>query len=337
MGDTPSPVEHIFGTFNAFHRSAALKAAIELELFTHVAAGAATAARLAAVTGASERGLRILCDALAALGFLARDGDDSWRVPADYAPFLTSDSALYLGSALRFLHDPALLDGFAHLTDAVRRGGTASTAHDALAPDNPLWVEFARAMAPLAGLTAEIVAITLAAETLGPARVLDVAAGHGLFGIALAKRNPALEVTALDWQNVLAVAVENAARAGVGDRLHPRAGDAFRTDLGSDYDLVLLPNILHHFDPAACETLLRRVHAVLKPGGRVVVVEFVPDDDRRGPAASVMFGLVMLAATPGGDVYTFADYARMLTASGFRDATVHELPPSIHRAVIATR
>lgn len=337
MSETPSPIDNIFATFNAFHRSAALKTAIELGLFDAIAAGHATPEAIAAHTGAAPRGIRILADALGVLGFLHRRGNGGYTLSDDYAPFLTKGSPLYLGSALRFLHDPTLVDGFAHLTDAVRRGGAEPSDHDALAPDNPMWVEFARAMAPLARVTGEILAIFLQAETLGAARVLDIAAGHGMFGIALAARNPALEVTALDWPSVLAVAAENARAAGVGGQLRTRPGDAFTADLGSDYDLVLVPNLIHHFEPAACEALLRRVHAALKPGGRIVLVEFVPDDNRRTPASSVMFALVMLAMTPGGDAYTFAECERMLRAAGFGGATMHDLAPSIQRALIAAK
>lgn len=332
----PSPIDHVFGTLNGFHRSAALKAAFELGVFSAVLGGATTPEALAAATGASARGLRILCDGLVVLGFLTR-ADGGYGVPPDYAPFLDAASPLYLGTTIGFLHNAKLVDGFAHLTEAVRRGGAAPAADDALAPDHPMWVEFARSMAPLAGVTAEILAILLAAETLGPTRVLDVAAGHGLFGIALATRNPALEVTALDWPNVLQVAAENAAKAGVAARVHLRPGDALRADLGADYDLVLLPNIVHHFDEDATTTLFRRAHAALRPGGRVVVVEMVPDEDRSGPPTSVLFALVMLAMTPGGDAYRFSDYRRLLREAGFPDAAMHDLAPSIQRAIVATR
>ena len=337
MSTTPSPLENVFATFNAFHRSAALRAAIELDLFDAIAAGRATPEALAAATGASARGVRILADALAVLGFLQRHDDGRYTLADDYAPFLTTGSPLYVGSAVRFLHNPTLVDGFAHLTDAVRRGGARPSDSDALAPDHPMWVEFARAMAPLARVTGEILAILLTAESLGAARVLDVAAGHGMFGIAFAARNFAIEVTALDWPNVLAVAVEHARAAGVAGQLRTRPGDALTADLGSGYDLVMVPNLIHHFDPAGCETLFRRVHAALKPGGRIVLVEFVPDEDRRGPATSVMFGLVMLAMTPGGDVYTFAECERMLRAAGFRAPVMHDLAPSIQRALIAEK
>src|SRR5262249_11252793 len=108
-------------------------------------------------------------------------------------------------------------------------------------------------------------------------------------------------------------------------------------DLGSDYDLVLVPNLFHHFDAAGCETLLRRLHAALRPGGRIVIVEFVPCEDRRGPASSVMFGLVMLAMTPGGDGYTFSEYERMLRSAGFGAPVLHDLTPSIQQALIAEK
>src|SRR5207253_3604413 len=94
-------------------------------------------------------------------------------------------------------------------------------------------------------------------------KILDIAAGHGLYGLAFAKRNPKAEVTAVDWANVLEVAKENAQAAGVSDRYHTRAGSAFDVDYGNGYDLVLLTNFLHHFDPPTCEMLLRKVRSAL--------------------------------------------------------------------------
>jgi len=156
-------------------------------------------------------------------------------------------------------------------------------------------------------------------------------------GDCLALENPRTEVVALDWSNVLAVARENAEVAGVTARFRTLPGSAFEVDWGTGYDLVLLPNFLHHFDEPTCVTILRRAHAALAPGGRVVIVEFVPDDDRHGPADAVSFSLVMLATTAAGDAYTFAEFRRMLAAAGFQDATLVDLVPSPARAVIATR
>jgi ubiquinone/menaquinone biosynthesis C-methylase UbiE len=206
-----------------------------------------------------------------------------------------------------------------------------------LSPENPVWVEFARNMGPLAAMSGMLLGQALDIAAAPPGKVLDIAAGHGMFGISLAQVNAGLEVTALDWRNVLAVAEENARTAGVSDRFHLLPGSAFDVPFGEGYSLVLLPNILHHFDPPTCEQLLRKCRAALAPNGRVVIVEFVPDDDRSGPPDAVCFGLVMLATTPAGDAYTYAELDAMLRNAGFTATSHHQLPPSPARVLIAAR
>jgi cyclopropane fatty-acyl-phospholipid synthase-like methyltransferase len=200
--------------------------------------------------------------------------------------------------------------------------------------DHPVWVEFARGTAPLAGLTAEVLAAILAVDQAPPRRVLDIAAGHGLFGITLAKHAAQTEVVALDARDVLAVARENAAAAGVTARFQTIEGSAFAADWGTGYDLVLLTNFLHGFDPATCETLLAKAHQALVPGGRAVAVEFVPEEDRVSPPDAALFSLTMLATTAGGDAYTFAELEAMFQRAGFTTVEMHALPPSPQRAVI---
>ena len=301
----------VWDTFTGYQRTAAIKAAIELDVFTHIGAGAATVDALAARCHAAPRGIRALLNHLAMDGFLTRDGE-RYNLSATAAAFLDRSSPGYLGSAIGFIGSPMILEGFTRLTDAVRRGGTAVPDDGALAPEHPVWVEFAGAMAPLAGMAAILLANLLDVEHAPGWRVLDIAAGHGMFGITLARLNPGVQVTALDWKNVLAVADEHARAAGVAERFRMLTGSAFDVPFGDGYDLVLLPNFLHHFDPATCERLLAKARAALAPGGRVVIVEFVPDGDRSGPADAVRFGLVMLAGTPAGDAYTFAEYQTML-------------------------
>lgn len=146
------------------------------------------------------------------------------------------------------------------------------------------------------------------AERLAPGesmRVLDIAAGHGAFGIALARRSPEVEIVAVDWEPVLGLAEQNAKASGVHDRYRTIAGDAFSVDYGSGYDIVLVTNFLHHFDAATNTTLLKKINAALKPGGRVTVLEFVPNPDRVSPPMPASFSLTMLAETTGGDAFTF--------------------------------
>ncbi len=190
-------------------------------------------------------------------------------------------------------------------------------------------------MAPLMILPAQMVAELLRFEPNGKTRVLDIAAGHGLFGITLAQRNPNLEITALDWPRVLEVAKQNAGTAGLGGHYHTLPGDAFQVDFGTGYDAVLLTNFLHHFDIPTCENLLRKVAASLKPGGRVATLEFVLNEDRISPPGAADFPLIMLAGTPQGDAYTFAEYESMFANAGFKRSELHDLSPSFQRLVVS--
>src|SRR4029077_11607143 len=114
----------------------------------------------------------------------------------------------------------------------------------------------------------------------GPIRVLDIAAGHGMYGGTVAKNLTNVHVTAVDWPAVLEVAKENAAKAGVLERFSTRPGSAFDADLGQGYDYIFITNFLHHFDPPTNQMLLRRFHTALKPCGKALTVDFVPNPDR---------------------------------------------------------
>jgi ubiquinone/menaquinone biosynthesis C-methylase UbiE len=334
----PSPLQ-IFMTMNAHQRTAALKAAIELDLFTAIGEqgeAGATAQQVAARAQASPRGVRILCDALCVFG-LAEKRDGRYALTRDTAVFLDRRSPAYMGGSIRFLLSPLLIKGFDSLTAAVRKGGTAIDEHGSTAPEHPAWVEFAESMAALQMMPADLLAKEIGAASAGPMKVLDIAAGHGLFGVAIAQQNPTAEVVALDWPNVLEVARRNAREAGVDGRYRTIAGSAFDADLGNGYDVALLTNFLHHFDVPTCGKLLRKVHAALKPGGRAVTLEFVPNDDRVSPHEAAAFSLIMLATTPAGDAYTFAEYDAMFREAGFARSEMHALPPTFQNVVISHR
>jgi len=157
-------------------------------------------------------------------------------------------------------------------------------------------------------------------------KVLDIAAGHGLFGISIAQRNPQAEIVAVDWPRVLAVATENARHAHVQDRHHTLPGDAFRVEFPNGFDVALVTNFLHHFDTPTCTTFLAKVHRALKPGGHVAVLEFVPNADRVSPAIPARFSLGMLANTPAGDAYTLAELTAQLEGAGFHGVSAHQMP-----------
>lgn len=329
----PSPIL-FFDTINAHQRTAALKAAIDLDIFTAVGEGHASAPDIARRCEASERGARILCDYLTVLGFLTKEGE-RYALTSDSAVFLDRRSPAYVGGATEFLLSPLLTDGYKDLAAAVRRGGTVISDSGTVAPEHPVWINFARGMGALARMPAQLMAQLVAGESRQPMKVLDIAAGHGFYGIAFAEANPAAEIVAQDWPQVLEVAQENARRAGVGDRLTTLPGSAFEVEFGEGYDLILLTNFLHHFDPDTCEVLLRKVHAALAEGGRAVTLEFVPNQDRVSPPYAAMFSLVMLNTTPRGDAYTYGELEGMFRRAGFSRSEDHPLPPTPQHVVIS--
>jgi len=331
----PSP-QLFFQTINAHQRTEALKAAIELEVFTAIGEGNTTAAQIAKRCQTSERGMRILCDYLTIMEMLTKKGDQ-YGLTLDSATFLDKRSPAYLGGATEFLCSPMLTEGSKHIAEAVRKGGTAMEGEGTIGPDHPVWVKFARGMAPMMAMPAQLIAKLVDPNGDRKLKILDIAAGHGLYGIAFAAKNPQAEVTALDWAAVLEVAKENAQRAGVADRYSTIPGSAFDVEFGTGYDLVLLTNFLHHFDPPTNETLLRKVHDALADGGRAVTLEFVPNEDRVTPPDAAGFSMMMLTGTPSGDAYTFTELERMFASAGFSRSTLHPLPPSIQQVVVSEK
>lgn len=323
QGPTP---ERIFQTLMGYQQAAALKAAIELDIFTAVAEGEDTAEKLAARCQAAERGARILCDYLTVWQFLDKE-DGRYRLTPESKLFLDRRSPAYVGGISGFISRPYMVEAHQNLVECVRRGGTMMEEQGSVTPENPIWEDFARSMVAMMHPSAEAIARVTGAAEMEECKVLDVAAGHGIFGITLARHNPRAEVYALDWHGVLQIARENAVGAGVVSRYHLMPGSAFELEFGDGYDLVLFTNFFHHFDPPTCESLMRKAHAALKDGGRAVTLEFVPNEDRVTPPGEAAFAMTMLASTPSGDAYTFPEYERMFRDAGFARSEIHPSPP----------
>jgi hypothetical protein len=232
--------ELFFDTVTAYQHSAILAGAIDLDVFTAIGEGNTDVPSLARRTNASERGTRILADTLVVIGFLTKEGD-RYALTPDTAVFLDRRSPAYVGAATRFLLSPTIRAAFDDVATVVRTGTTTLPEGGSVAPAHDVWVDFARGMAALMQPPGELMAKLL---DLGdrPARILDIAAGHGMFGVTLLRHAPNATVVALDWPAVLEVATENAVAAGVGDRHSTLPGSAFEVEFGTGYDVILITN-----------------------------------------------------------------------------------------------
>ncbi|MCT7971531.1 class I SAM-dependent methyltransferase [Laspinema olomoucense] len=323
----------IMDTVRAYQKTAALSAAVTLDIFTTIAAGAQTAIAIADRSAASEKGIRILCDYLVIMGLLEKQ-EGLYSLTEDSATFLNRNSPAYLGGMVEWTARSQSVQASLTLADAVRKGGTALEGSD-ITTDHDKWIGFARGMMNMMKPLSETVAAVVSANSAQPGKVLDIAASHGMYGISIAKHHPQAEIYAVDWEEVLTVAAENAEAAGIASRYHLLPGSAFEVDFGNDYDLVLIPNFFHHFDLPTCQQFMEKVYSALKPGGRAVTVEFIPNPDRVTPPQAAGFSLTMLTMTPGGDAYTWAEFEQIFHNAGFERNELVALDPSPERAIIS--
>jgi ubiquinone/menaquinone biosynthesis C-methylase UbiE len=322
----------VFNLAMAYQDTAALIAAVKLNIFTLIGSATVSLDDLVSSTGASRRGLRILCDYLTVLGLLKKN-ESLYSLAPVSRTFLDEASPFARGGIVDFVAAPEMVELLCQdPASYVRKGGSVKLANTS--PDNQVWVRYAKSMIPFAAANAKRIASHIAGLPDPPYTVLDIAAGHGLYGIEVAKAIPEALVTAVDWAPVLTVASSNAEAAGVADRFRMLPGNAMDLEWGADFDLILLPNFLHHFDVEACTSLLRKVRVSLSPIGQAVGVEFVPNEDRVSPPMAAKFAFWMLATTPGGDAYTTSDLDQMARNAGFSGAKTYPLTPAPESMII---
>ena len=336
--EQPSP-ELFLKAVMAYRDSAAIKGAVELDLFSALAQGVDTAVGLAEHCQADARGMRILCDYLCAMGLLEKSGS-SYALTGDSAVFLDRNSPAYMGDVVNFLLDPFFIRDIGDVAGAVRKGGVVTSAEGSDVPGHPMWVTFARSMTGLnrmpAGLLADMICADLGGDGAGEqVKALDIAAGSGIFGITLAQKHDQAEIVAVDWPNVLEVAQDNAEQAGVNQRYSTIPGSAFEVEVGTGYRVILLCNFLHHFDAATCSKFLQRMQAALADDGKVYTLEFVPNEDRISPPFVAGFDLHMLRQTPAGDTYTADEYRDIFANAGLEVSATQPLMDTAYTVVVA--
>ncbi|WP_218024398.1 class I SAM-dependent methyltransferase [Nocardia lijiangensis] len=318
----PTP-DRIMQLINGYWATGIVGASASHSLFTHLEDGADTADKLAVRAGISQRGARTLLDGLVSLGLVElRDG--RYRNTAEAAAFLVDGKPTCLSrfATLKLTQMGTL----ATLPDVVRAGGPMANPAVEVA-DNPHWAEVVPAIAAQSVPVATVAADLLQLAGAGEISILDVGGGSGIYSAIWLERNPAARSTQLDWAPVNAIADRLLAERGVADRFTCIDGDFHTTDFGTDvYDVAVYSHIAHQEGPEDNVAIFAKLRAALKPGGTLVICDFVVDDDRSGPPSALMFGAEMLLKSQQGGTWRRADYHTWLGKAGFDDVAFHPTP-----------
>lgn len=301
-------------------QSRCLHEACERGLFTELERQPASAADLAARLSLNPQACRMLCDALAAMGLL--DEHEGLYANARLASTYLIEGTAQDQSEMIALYRRSL-ERWDKLAEALHCGHTPPPADTEFDP------RFIHSMHCTASVHAPLVDLPRQEAR----RLLDLGGGPGTWGIHFAQKWPELLVTMLDREPVVPIAREYAEIAGVQDRFEARAGDYLESDLGQDYDLVIVSNILQCHPEKECRLILKRAFASLRPGGRLLIHEFLRD----GSLWPALFSLHMLLTTPGGDTHTEAELRGWLRDAGFQEPEVRKLEGVPATVLVAAR
>lgn len=325
--------DRIQDTLYAFMRSQILFSAIDLDIFSLIASGVNTLEGMLAQLEADERGLRILLNGLVGVGLLQKQPDETFKLPVDAAKYLVKESPSYMGGMVH--HCKRLYENWSMLTDAVRAGQPVGGAHS-LAQLETFFSELVKGLYVSNYPTAQRMADMLEVEK-APAglEILDVAGGSAVWSIAMLEKNTKSHATVLDLPSVVNVAEEYVQQHHLEGRFIYLPGDLEDVSLGpSRYDIAIMANICHALGPIATKKAIQKLAKAMKPSGRLVIVDFVPDNARAQVGWPLIFGVNMLITTPEGDVFTRADYERWLKDAGFTSVSTKEVDADV-TAIIA--
>jgi 3-hydroxy-5-methyl-1-naphthoate 3-O-methyltransferase len=295
-----------------------IESACRYKIFDQLDGGPKTAEELASAAGISLRGTRAIANALSGIDLLAKDAQGRYSLTPESATFLVSTKQSYLG---RFFHHTSvqILPRWTQLGEVVASGlpATAVNQHDDGAQ---FFQNFVEDLFPLSYPAAQALAAELRiAQATERVSVLDLAAGSGVWSIALAQASPKVRVTAVDWPEVLEVTRRVAARCGVADRYAFVEGDLGLVDFGSGHNVATLGHILHSEGAARSKELLAKTYAALAPGGTIAIQEFLVDRERAKQTMGLLFAVNMLVATDQGDTFSFEEIAEWMTEAGFKN------------------
>ncbi len=313
--DHPVPAGKIFAFGFGFAPGQIISSAVELGIFKAVHEGHRSPEAVARAIGASERGVRVLLDALAGLEFLEKV-EGRFKLTRLSETYLIPSSPLYLGDAIG--HHKDMRETWTHLTEVVKTGKPWRDPQAAKFALERLG-RLARGLFSQNYQRARMLARALGmGQKIKGAKILDVAAGSAAWSIALLEQDPESQAVAVDLPPVIEITKEYVEKHLMGDRYQYIAGNIRNLDLGNEeYDLALLGNICHSEGPIHSRSLISKIGRCLKPGGKIIIVDMIPNNERTGPVIPLIFAVNMLVATEEGGTFTRKEYQEWLKTAGF--------------------
>ncbi len=303
-------VNAILEIANAFQKSKILLTACELEIFSVLGDEPKTSKEVAYESGTDERAVDRLMNALCSMKLLEKNGNKFSNTKGTRR-FLVKDSPEYLG---RLMHLTHLWDTWGTLTDAVRKGTAVKL--DTINDKDDEWVwSFVESMYKRSLLQAPDIVNMLDLKNIN--NVLDLGCGSGIYSINLHKLRPDMKITAFDFPKVLKFTEELMKNNNVGDNVTTMPGDFLVDDIGKGYDMVFISFVLHDYSLWDNVQTLQKVYDSLVRGGKIVIQEYIAEDNRTQPENAVVHSLNMLVNTPGGDTFTETDIWIMLKEAWF--------------------
>jgi ubiquinone/menaquinone biosynthesis C-methylase UbiE len=315
----PVTPERIYQFAFAYAAPLALEAAIRHHIFDVLDAGPLSLRQVHEATGASERGLAPVLNFLAGLDFLRKDAEGNYSLAPESAAFLVSNKPGFQGGLIRHTSEQ-LLPNWLQLNRVVATGKPAVSVNQQ-GPGSAFFHEFVNDIFPMSYHVAQELAAHLNLSAAGAAvSVLDLAAGSGVWGIALAQSSAQVRVTAVDWPDVLPVTRATVERFGLTDRFTFDTGDLHEADFGTGHNVATLGHILHSEGAELSKALLKKTFHALASGGTIAIAEFLVNADRTGPMNGLVFAINMLVNTDCGDTFSFEEISGWLGEAGFVDA-----------------
>jgi SAM-dependent methyltransferase len=302
-----------------------ISAAVNNKVFDCLQSGAKTVEQLKKETGADARGLRAIMNALVGLDLLKKDRQSRYSLTPESQAFLISDKpgslAGFFGSIL-----PIMISRWLLLTDIVRAGRPAVAVNQE-SEGTEFFSQLVETIIPMSHPGAQTLADHLkVAKAKEQVRVIDLAAGSGIWGIALTQKSPRVRVTALDWAGMIPTTKRITEKFGVRDRFDFIEGDLSEANFGSGYDVATLGHILHSEGEERSRQLLKKAFRALKSGGTIAIAEWLVNDERTKPLPSLMFCVQMLVNTEKGDTFSFNEIKQWLEDAGFKKVRKLEAP-----------